>query len=213
MPATTPDGFPFELLGEEPGRTLTGGEDGLSPILAERVQDVVTGLRSEMQQLRDDLMADLGWHLVMQGTDAQVSSSITLTDSNIVIPVNGPTVARLNVRYESSGGGIRLAWRTTGNITGPDPSRTGRCNWWTPGATSTGRVDDRDTGNWRNAGLGTVTRIGHATTAGTSGAFAEALVSGDGELILQWAQDSSNSNATTLIADTSARWLRIWDMA
>ena len=50
MPSTSVYGFEFENLGDEPGRTLTGGESATSPILAEQVE-------AELVRVDDSLSA------------------------------------------------------------------------------------------------------------------------------------------------------------
>lgn len=57
MPQTVPMGFEFEDLGDQPGRTLNGGSDGLSPILADQVNDAVVDVLADIADLSSRLDA------------------------------------------------------------------------------------------------------------------------------------------------------------
>lgn len=56
MPVTIPDGFPYEAAGDEPLHSLTGGQSGTEPILAEVVQEKWTELQgTTLPGIQDEL--------------------------------------------------------------------------------------------------------------------------------------------------------------
>lgn len=54
---TVPDGLPRESLSDEPTSTLNGGSDGLTPILSDEVQRVLSELRATNADLLDRVTA------------------------------------------------------------------------------------------------------------------------------------------------------------
>jgi hypothetical protein len=86
MPQTVPDGFEFERpTGDEPGRTLTGGQAGLSPILAEQVQAKVSDTDATLAALAsrvaalEDGTGGVGWMPIAAGQNNGATFSIDLT--------------------------------------------------------------------------------------------------------------------------------------
>lgn len=149
----------------------------------------------------DDLMA-ITWQLVEQGTDQDVTSSTTLADTSLVVPVDGPTVVRLNVRYTSGGGGIRWAWSQTGSV-------GGRRFLWTYGPNGT----DAEEGTFQARNFGTTSEhtTPHFSGASTLVILEELHVEGEGDLTFQFAQETSNGSATTVSADSNLRYVRMAD--
>jgi hypothetical protein len=94
MPFTVPDAIPFETLTDgEPTRTLNGGSNDESPILAEVVQDVITDLRTELQAATDLLAAVP--HVIDKG---EISSPTTSTGITISVPSGEYGALRLLLR-------------------------------------------------------------------------------------------------------------------
>lgn len=74
MPQTVPMGFEFETLRlDEPARTLNGGSAGLSPLLAQQVNDAFVDLLADIADLTSRVtaaeaaLADIRWRHISQG--------------------------------------------------------------------------------------------------------------------------------------------------
>lgn len=147
----------------------------------------------------DDLTA-ITWQLVHQGTDQDVTSSTTLVDTALVVPVDGPTVVRANLRYGSGGGGIRWAWSASG-------SAGGRRFLWTYGPNGTNA--EEGTFQARNFASGTTHQTPHFSGASTLAILEELDLDGEGEVTFQFAQDTSDASATTLDGDSWLRYVRV----
>lgn len=137
MPSTVPDALEFETRDQEAGRTLHGGADGTSPILAEQVQALITSLRAEIaaaQAAADAATVEVGSSTrtsniggINSTTEVSIGSVSAVLEAgreyqirwrgNIAISVGG-TLARLRIRLTSTTGTqLQLA-----NI---EPIRTG----------------------------------------------------------------------------------------
>lgn len=85
MPSTTPDGFEFESLDDEPGRTLHGGRHGNSPILAEQIQKKFTSTDAQLADLTARVAAiesgtgGSGWIPIATGNSSGASFTVDLT--------------------------------------------------------------------------------------------------------------------------------------
>jgi hypothetical protein len=152
----------------------------------------------------DDLM-NIQWHRVSQGAAQQVVSSTTLTDTAIIVPVEGLTVIELFMHYTSLGGGITWDWDVSaGSVSDAD----GR--WvWGHGQATTGDVLTSTAMQMHRSGLTTDRSVQHFTSQSPNAMREDLSVTGSGEITLRFAQQSSNANATTLAATTYARYLRL----
>jgi len=152
----------------------------------------------------DDLMA-IQWHRVSQGAAQSVTSSTTLVESAIVIPVEGLTAVNTFLHYTSLGGGITWDWDVTaGTVSDAD----GR--WvWGHGQATTGDVLTSTALQMHRSALSTDRSVQHFTTQSPNAMREEMTVTGSGEITLRFAQQTSNASATTLAATTYARYLRL----
>jgi hypothetical protein len=150
----------------------------------------------------DELQALVGIYVV-QGAAQSVTSSTTLVDSMISIPISGLCSVELRARYTSgsSGGGIRWAWGSTGTVA--SLARTAI----TPGsgAGSGGALTVYDSNqNFRGvrmrqiAGLTEVHEINNYSGSTTQYFGEDLVLEGSGLLVLRFAQQASNAAATTL---------------
>ncbi|MEU8185999.1 hypothetical protein [Micromonospora carbonacea] len=148
----------------------------------------------------DELLA-LAPGYVVQGSSQAITSSVTLADSAIVVPVAGLSVVDLSARYTSLAGGIRWAWRSTGTVTlaARDIMSAGQA------ATTTAGTANIDYVRWRQiATIGEEQTSAHYDVASTQLIRERLLVDGVGTIIFQFAQASSNASATTLNAASYA---------
>lgn len=132
---------------------------------------------------------------VVQGTEQNVSESTTLEDTNIVVPIDGLSELRLSVRYHHQGGGVKWAWRATG--TADMASR----DVISAGSTSGGSVHAIEEMRFRQ--IVTLDQE-HSVQSSISGATSHminerCICTGEGELIFQFAQDTSNASATQIL--------------
>lgn len=154
----------------------------------------------------DDLMA-IQWHRVQQGVDQQVVSSTTLTQSALVVPVQGVTAVQLFLHYDSDGGGITWDWSVTA---GAVDTADGR--WiYGHGQTTTGDVLNSTSMQMHRSTLTTSRSVNHFTTQSPNAMLEDMTVTGSGEITLRFAQQASNAAATTLQATTYARYLQLED--
>lgn len=85
MPQTSPDAFEYEALTDEAGRTLTGGQLGTSPILAEQVQAKFVTTDASLSDLTARVAAlesgvsGVGWMPIGSGTATGGDFTIDLT--------------------------------------------------------------------------------------------------------------------------------------
>lgn len=147
----------------------------------------------------DDLMA-ITWQRVYQGTSQDVTSSTTLVDTALVVPVDGPTIVRASLRYASGGGGISWAWSASGTA-------GGRRFLWTYGPNGTNA--EEGTAQFRNFSSGSTHQTPHFSGASTLAILEELELDGTGELTFQFAQETSNSSATTLNGDSYLRYVGV----
>lgn len=145
MPTTTPDGFPYEVPGEAPGISLHGGLSGTEDILAEKVQEKVTSIDSDISELTTRLdYHEAVFDTAGSGTDQDLTgSTATLEDVTIPVPshwstwqaeilatmqveplsVGGSAAAsdrRLTVLADDSSSQIGFAWQYTLEATKDD---------------------------------------------------------------------------------------------
>ena len=154
----------------------------------------------------DELQTLVGIRVV-QGTAQDVTSSTTLVDSSISIPIDGLCTVELKARYTSgsSGGGIKWAWGSTGTVS--SLARTAI----TPGSGAGAALTVNDSNqNFRGvrmrqiAGL-TEEHVIANYSGSTTQYFGEDLVlEGTGLLVLRFAQQASNAASTTLHANSYA---------
>jgi hypothetical protein len=118
MPSTANYGFEYETPQSKPGITLTGDIDGSSPILAEQVDMVISGIDSRLTGAEGSIAIleagqanDTGW-LTLATTPA---AGFTLTQA--LYRRWGPTVM-IRLEYERTGADIVAG--ATGNVVG-DP--------------------------------------------------------------------------------------------
>lgn len=139
--------------------------------------------------------------LIAQGTAQDKTSSVSLSDSAISVSIDGLAEVRLDARWVSGGGGIRWAWRATGSV-----SMLTRTILSVGSATSTTATTHNvaDLRHRQIATLGEEQVIAHYTNSGAAAIQEWALVDGVGELVFQFAQESSNASATTLNANSYA---------
>lgn len=159
-------------------------------------------IRAGMAPTADELM-DMQWRRISQGTDQEVTSTTTLTDSNIVIPCKGRTIVELRINYESDGGGIRWAWRFAGGV------GTGDGRWVTThGEETTGGVLNSTLFQQHRSGSTTERAVHHFTGVGPNALIETLSFIGEGEAIFQFAQQVSDAAPTTLSANSFAYYLR-----
>lgn len=114
MPLTIPDGLPFEALTDEPTRTLNGGSDGLSDILAIKTQQAISGLRTTVTDVDDRLTTVEGfgtpsWVQIASGSESNVA---TFVISNIPTGVFRAVRLTLWGLNATSGGAIRARFNS-----------------------------------------------------------------------------------------------------
>jgi hypothetical protein len=140
---------------------------------------------------------------VMQGTAQDKASSISLSDSAIVVPIDGLCSVELRARYTtgSPGGGIRWAWGSTGTVA--SLARTAI----SPGSSPVAADSTQEIEGIRMRQIAGLTEE-HAIanySGSTTQYFGEDLVlEGVGELVLRFAQQASHATATTLHANSYA---------
>jgi len=148
----------------------------------------------------DELLAlTLGY--VVQGSSQAVTSSTTLVDSSIVVPIDGLSEVRLSARYTALAGGMKWAWSATGTVTctARDIMSAGETTTTTAG---TANIDDM---RWRQiATLGEEQSTDQYNNASTQLIAERLIVDGVGDLVFRFAQDTSNASATTLNAASFA---------
>lgn len=83
MPLTPIYGLPYEHEDDQPLHSLTGGSSGTEPILAEEVEDELSRIDSDIQDVADAAEeAGLGWVPITEGEGSSLSNlDIDLTDS------------------------------------------------------------------------------------------------------------------------------------
>lgn len=132
-------------------------------------------------------------HYLELGTDHDISSSTTLEETDLAVTVDDLMKISLDIRYTTSGGGIRWAWSDTGSVT--LHSRAIH----SPGEDATG--DSIDISDMR---LRSVITFGEEQTITDFTGFTsqrlteELIVSGEGTVTFAFAQDTSDASATTL---------------
>jgi hypothetical protein len=119
MPETPIFGFEFETPQTKPGISLTGNQDGSSPILAEQIDTALAGIDARVSANEGDIAAlqatapsDTGW-IALTVTPA---SGFDLTES--IYRQWGPVVS---IRVQVQRTGSTITANSEGNIIG-DPS-------------------------------------------------------------------------------------------
>lgn len=119
MPQTSVYGWEIEAPGEQPGRTLTGGQSGTSPVLAEQIEDdvnriettLIGDLKSRVTAL-EAIAAATRWRHISQGTHSGGNFTIPVpagyemlhlhlwgdldADGAVQLRINGDTAAGLH---------------------------------------------------------------------------------------------------------------------
>jgi hypothetical protein len=156
------------------------------------------------QRLTADALQALAPKVITQGTQQDVISSVTLIDTAIVVPVADRTEIRLDLRHSAGGGGIRWAWRSAGTIT------TLLRSILSPGAPTTGSNFDIGEMRFRSiATPGEVQTVPQYQSGSTNVIWETLLVEGSGDLIFQFAQETSNAGATSINANAHAVYSRL----
>ena len=150
----------------------------------------------------DELQTLVGIRVV-QGTAQDVTSSTTLVDSSISIPIDGLCTVELKARYTSgsSGGGIKWAWGSTGTVS--SLARTAI----TPGSAPTSLSSNQNITGYRMrqiAGLTEEHSIANYSGSTTQYFGEDLVLEGTGLLVLRFAQQASNAASTTLHANSYA---------
>lgn len=135
----------------------------------------------------------------VQGNGQTVTSSTTLVDSAIVVPIDGPTIVQLHMRFQTAGGGIRWAWRETGTVT------TELRSILAAGRTTTGSNTDIASMALRAVATANEVQPTAQYQNSTTHLIRETLfLGGAGSIVFQFAQETSNAGGTTLIAAARA---------
>jgi hypothetical protein len=136
---------------------------------------------------------------IVLGADKTVTSSTTLSDTDIAITVDDVMVVDLSFRWQSLAGGIRWAWSTTGSVT--INSRV----VGSAGQATAGTPEDLTTMRWRAGTTATTSMlIAHFSTGNAQRGQEQLVVEGSGILTFRIAQETSNASATTLFAESYA---------
>ncbi|TDC63872.1 hypothetical protein E1258_09505 [Micromonospora sp. KC207] len=148
----------------------------------------------------DELLA-LAPGYVAQGSSQAVTSSTTLVDSAIVVPVNGLSMIDLAVRYTALAGGMRWAWSVTGTVTMLSRSIL------SAGESTSTTAGTANIADYRLRQIATATE--EQTTAQFNNASTQLIrewliVDGVGDVTFRFAQQASNASATTLNAASFA---------
>ncbi|TBL44233.1 MULTISPECIES: hypothetical protein [unclassified Micromonospora] len=148
-----------------------------------------------------DDFADLVASYVTQSVAATRISTVTVADSAIICPVDGLTEINLSARWTSLGGGIRWCWRYTGTValTSRDILSAGQTV-----SANTGTAAIRDIRLRQIATINEEQLVTHFDNAATQLIQERLIVSGGGEVVFQFAQNTSNANATTLASGSFA---------
>lgn len=116
MPETATFGFEYETPQTKPGITLTGDQDGSSPILAEQVDTALAGIDARVSANEGDITAlqavtpsDTGW----QTLGISLGSGFDLVSSEY--RRWGPIIS---IRVELTWTGADITAGTVGNVTG-----------------------------------------------------------------------------------------------
>jgi hypothetical protein len=119
MPETAAYGFEYETPQSKPGITLTGDIGGTSPILAEQVETVISGIDSRLAAAEGDIVAlqasaasDTGWLTLSTSPGAGFSLTSALYR-------RWGAIVMIRVEYERTGADIVAT--STGNVIG-DPT-------------------------------------------------------------------------------------------
>lgn len=162
MPQTVPDGFEFEQFpGDEPGRTLHGGQHGNSPILAEQIQDKfvttdaqLAGLTARVAALENGT-GGVGAIPIGQGQGSGTSFTVDLTAGGKFPspPLWSVIDMRMRVDLSDPGG---LAMRFFGET----------ANIYRSGSFQVDSTNTFDSDNWHLSGANHW-RIAHLSTLST----------------------------------------------
>jgi hypothetical protein len=141
---------------------------------------------------------------VVQGSDQTKVSSTTLSDSGIVITVDGLLMIDLVVRYRAEGGGIRWAWSQGAGVS--NVSRHAQ----SAGSNAAGTASTLTTSRLRGGTVLTSVLTVVQFDTGVDHSLRETLVvDGAGTLTFQFAQETGSVNATTVFAESYAQITRL----
>lgn len=132
---------------------------------------------------------------VEQGSSQAVTSSTTIVDSDIVVPIDGLCEVFLSVRYTMLAGGIRWAWSSTGTVNSLNREIISAGDVATS-ASGAARITDM-----RMRQIVTLTEEQIVTQINTSTAFMineRLILEGTGTVTWRFAQQTSNASATTV---------------
>lgn len=161
------------------------------------------------QKLKASLLDAMNVFQVLQGTDSSVTSSTTLTDSNLVIPLASGALYeyRLLLVYSCGAGDFHFEWDVP---SGTEMQRHGLGI----GNTSTGSQTNADILFSAQGTQSTDFNVGGNSGDATAncsfvelGVFTTGSTAGDATL--QFTQDTSNATASTLRAASSVYYRRI----
>lgn len=142
---------------------------------------------------------------VVQAADQAVTSSTTLVDTDIVITVDGLLKIDLEITWATvaAGGGFKWGWLDAGSV-----SFVSRLIL-SPGTATSGTISNIADMQYRSAGSFAAVSIAQFAAV-TNGRVQETLVAdGSGTLTLQFAQNVSDADATTFLADSYALITRL----
>lgn len=150
----------------------------------------------------DELNALVTYKITL-GTTASVTSSTTIVDTDIVVPITDLTEVRLDVRYTSLAGGIRWAWSATGTAT--CLSRT----IWSAGDSTTSGTGAAEIEGMRWRTIATLTEeqtTAHINTSTSHMLYERLICEGSGVITFRFAQQTSNASATSVDAQSFATY-------
>jgi hypothetical protein len=156
------------------------------------------------QPVTADDLQDLASTRVLQGAEQTETNSITLIDTSIVVPISDLTHVFVDVRYTSTGGGIRWTWRNSGSITTYNRSIS------SAGDPTTGT--NHSIANMRLRQIATLNelqQVPHFQNASTHAIWENLVVEGEGDIILQFSQQTANAGSTAIHANSYALYTRL----
>lgn len=158
MPSTTPYGFEYEQTTEaEPTRTLNGGSAGLSPILAEQVNDEIARVDQDIQDVSDAAAAAaLGWVPIGGGSIDAVSDWVIDATAGGTYPAGTFSMMRLHLRGSMDTSAQYLTVNINDSLTSGSHKR-GYYDITSDGVVTAGPEDDSVTwrvGFWGSALIG-----------------------------------------------------------
>lgn len=140
MPQTSPYGFEFEIVGQQPGRTLHGGDPPSSPILAEQVNDEIERVDVDVSTVQtnvDNLDAEVAWKRIAEGTHTGSAFSIPVPSGeysqlklNLRGHLDGIGTVRLRINDDTSAGHRTMARGIEHNGTIGASAQSDEANQW-----------------------------------------------------------------------------------